>query len=73
VSYQFGINDWHGQSGNISTFSFMTGPTIFLNNCVGIEFLFGYNSRKENIKGTYTDKHRGFQTSVGFQIHLEKE
>ncbi|HWI92721.1 MAG TPA: hypothetical protein VNT20_15700 [Flavisolibacter sp.] len=73
VSYQLGINDWHGQSGNINTFSIMAGPAIFFNNCVGIEFLFGYSSRKENIKDTYTDKNRGFQASVGFQIHLEKE
>ena len=30
VSYQFGINDWPGQSGNINAFSIMTGPAIFL-------------------------------------------
>jgi hypothetical protein len=72
ASYLYGINDWHGQSGKINTFSLMTGPVIYFNTVVGIEFLFGYTSKKENIKGVYVDNRKGFEIAAGFQIHLEK-
>lgn len=73
VCYQFGVNDWHGQSGKIRNLSFMAGPVLYFNSAVGLEFLLGYSSRTEDIKNVYKDTRKGFQTSIGFQIHLEKD
>lgn len=73
ISYQYGINDWHGQSGNINYFSAMAGPVIYFNTSVGLEVLLGYTSRKEDIRNSHEESRKGFQVGVGFQIHLEKE
>jgi hypothetical protein len=52
----------------------MAGPEVFFNSAVGLEVLLGYKSSAEDINNAphaYSDKRKGFQVIVGFQIHLE--
>ncbi len=50
-------------------FTIATGPSVFLNPHVALEFTVGYNYSKS--KG-FDSKVNTFQTGVGFQIHLSK-
>lgn len=75
VSYQYGLYWFTPTKGDIHTFSASGGPVIFFNSSVGLEFLLGYYDRKEIIRGENSDiinQKKGFQMSIGFQIHLEK-
>jgi hypothetical protein len=72
VCYQLGFFGGGLLKGNLSTFSALAGPEIFFNSSVGIEFLLGYNYRKEDVEDGNKDIKKGFQVAVGFQIHLEK-
>ena len=78
IRYQFGIAKNPSPSsdkGKLNNFSIMAGPEIFFNSSVGLEILLGYKTTTETIDNSpnaYTDKRKGFQVSVGFQIHLQK-
>ncbi|MDQ6610159.1 MAG: hypothetical protein M3Y85_10105 [Bacteroidota bacterium] len=51
-------------------YSFYTGPVIFFNSSVGLEFLLGYKY------SSYTDidiQEKSIKFKIGFQIHLEKK
>ncbi|MFZ6026006.1 MAG: hypothetical protein ACOYVG_16320 [Bacteroidota bacterium] len=78
ASYQIGINQEKngGQpKGKFNTFLLMTGAEIFFNSSVGLEFLIGYKHQiasYDNSPSAYTSDKKGFQTSIGFQFHLEK-
>jgi len=74
LSYQYGIYRFRTTKGNINTFSASAGTVIFFNSSVGLEFLAGYYNRKEVIQqnGDIVTNQKGFQVSLGFQIHLEK-
>lgn len=72
VSYQFGLSNNSGQRGNLSAFSAMAGPVVFFNSSVGMEFLIGYKYSKDDIENASTEIRKGFQVTIGFQIHLEK-
>lgn len=72
VSYQFGLFNAGGQKGDLKTFSAMAGPVIFFNSSVGLELLLGYSYSKEDVEGYQKETRKGFQVSIGFQIHLEK-
>lgn len=52
------------------TSSFGLGPVVFLNSCVGLEFLLVYN-HYSSLKMNSTDN--TIQFKIGFQLHLEKE
>lgn len=57
------------------SFSVLAGPEIFFNPTIGIEILLGYQVLKEiktNSDNPYTMNQKGFQVSIGFQIHLKK-
>ncbi len=76
VSYQFGVNKNAlppKERGKLNSFSIMAGPEIFFNSSVGLEILLGYSIKEESRTGQtgYQDDRKGFQVSVGFQIHLE--
>jgi len=76
VYYLFGSNSSPlppETSGQNNEFSISTGIEAFFNSTVGIELLLGYKIKNENIKGTtgYTDKKKGFNIGIGFQIHLQ--
>lgn len=72
IGYQFGVFNSKGYKGDLASFSAFAGPVIYFNNCVGIEILFGYSYNKEDMEDVSKTIHKGFQTSIGFQIHLEK-
>jgi hypothetical protein len=78
VSYQFGINNDKASNdrGKFNIFSFMGGVEAFFNSSVGIEVLVGYSQKNitiENSLSSLNSSKKGFQTSIGFQFHLEKK
>jgi hypothetical protein len=81
VGYQWGITQYLGalhQKGKNNTFSIMAGPEIFFNTTAGMEILLGYTQRITSIEnstaaGNFNNNKKGFQVSIGFQLHLEKE
>jgi hypothetical protein len=78
ASYQIGINqekNGNNPKGKFNTLSLMTGAEVFFNSSVGLEFLIGYKHQiasYDNSPSAYTSDRKGFQTSIGFQFHLEK-
>lgn len=72
LSYQFGSFGGGLAKGKLATFSALAGPVLYFNTTVGIEFLFGYSYSKEDVEQANKEIRKGFQTSIGFQIHLEK-
>jgi hypothetical protein len=55
---------------SLNAFSFATGPVIYFNSSVGLEFLLGYGQSKYTISETHENR---FQVAIGLQFHLEKE
>lgn len=72
IDYQYGIIRSGQWKGDLSSFNASAGPVIYFNNCVGIELLLGYAYNNEDVKNSSRTIHKGFQTTIGFQIHLEK-
>lgn len=77
AAYLFGTNSYpfaNTEKGIINELSISTGLEAFFNTTVGVEFLVGYKSKYEDIKGTtgYSDKKNGVNVSIGFQIHLKQ-
>ncbi len=74
TSYQTGLNKnpLTKDNGNFKKFTVVAGTEIFFNSIVGAEVALGYKDTKETIDGSYSDFRKGFQVSIGFQIHLEK-
>ena len=62
--YATGINMTKGKRA-----SFFTGPVIFLNNVIGLEFLVGYSSVKYS---KYSEVDNSILMNIGLQVHLEK-
>jgi len=79
VSCQFGTNqELNGEhpKGKFNSFLVMTGIEAFFNSSVGLEILVGYKQQVasyDNSPSAYIDNRKGFQTSIGFQFHLQKE
>jgi len=75
ASYSYGIQSNFGaNTGHSNGFKFMTGPEFYFNSSVGVELLIGYSSRKERYYDIgFSNYYRGFLTSIGFQIHLERD
>lgn len=78
ISYQIGINKSFGgikPQGKFNTISVMAGTEVFFNSSVGLEILVGYKNQIasfDNSPSAYESNRKGFQTSIGFQFHLEK-
>ncbi|WP_218330898.1 hypothetical protein [Hydrotalea lipotrueae] len=74
ISYQYGLYWSTPVKGENQTFSALIGPSLFLNSSVALEFLFGYYQQKEIIhfQSDNIYNKRGYQFSLGFQIHLFK-
>lgn len=73
VGLQYGISFLDNkQIGQFSNFSALFGPAIYFNNCIAMEFLMGYTSSLRYNYDSFDEKNKGFQASIGFQIHLEK-
>jgi len=77
VNYQAGIQGMINnpkEKGSTRSFSLMIGPEIFFNSVAGVEVLLGYKASKESMDGSYdphTDIRKGFQVTIGFQVHLK--
>ena len=68
-SYQYATTKTNAFTLQQNIYSFNGGPVLFLNNVVGLEFLFGYSNNK-TIGVKQTIKQWGL--SIGLQIHLEQ-
>jgi hypothetical protein len=74
ISYQYGLQSNFGSNtGHSNNFNALLGPVLYFNSSVGIELLVGYNSRRESYDDGYKNFSNGFLTTIGFQIHLEKD
>jgi len=80
VGYQFGVNKYLGaasNTGKYNIFSAKAGIEAFFNSTAGIEILIGYYQTTITIDNTpsisFIDTKKGFQVSIGFQLHLIKE
>jgi hypothetical protein len=71
ANYAFGSArpDISANTFHFSRYAILAGPVIFFNSSVGLEFTFGYFNEKPSDGRNATS---GFQTNLGFQIHLEK-
>lgn len=73
VSYFYGINNNTAGESKSTGYNFKTGPVVFLNSSVGIEFLLEYNSLKYPGFGYNAFETKNtFQVGLGLQIHLKK-
>lgn len=78
INYQLGVNSYLApprSSGKYNKFSAMAGAEMFFNSTVGLDILVGYKATTQTIKdlpGAFNDTRKGFQLSIGFQIHLQK-
>ncbi len=78
VSYQFGLLQQLGalhEKGKYNTFSLMAGTEVFFNSTAGLEILVGYKNQVttiDNSPSAFSSNKNGFQVSIGFQLHLEK-
>jgi len=78
ISYQTGLNKENltnrtDAKGKYNIFSVSAGTELFLNSTIGIEILMGYKNQIESIDNgpdKYYSNTKGFQTSIGFQLHL---
>ncbi len=79
VQDQYGFSEIKNNSqpatrGNsFNSFGFLTGPIVFLNSSVAIEWTCGYSWLKEIGSSTNNLGTNNFITSVGFQIHLKRD
>ena len=74
ISYNYGFQSNFGSNtGQSNSFKFLAGPEFYFNSSIGIELLLGYSSTQIlNNDGT-SNLNKGFLTTIGFQIHLEKK
>lgn len=74
ASYQAGIvRGTNNTKGNLNNFSISAGPVIYFNPSVGVEFLLGYVTNSEKFTSQVLNENKkGFQLSIGLQIHLIK-
>jgi hypothetical protein len=74
ISYNYGFQSNFGSNtGHSSSFKFLTGPVIYFNSSIGIELLVGYNRSKILNNDKTSNLNKGLLTTIGFQIHLEKD
>lgn len=79
VSYLFGFLRQLGalhEKGTNNSFSVMGGTEVFFNSSAGMEVLLGYTQSTvsiENSPGAFKNTKNGFQISIGFTLHLEKD
>lgn len=69
---QIGLVDFNAH-GPAKSFSVYSGPVIYLNSLIGLEFLLGYTYNTEKVASrAYELTTKGFSAGIGFQIHLTK-
>ncbi len=74
ISYHYGLQSNFGSNtGHSNSIKALVGPVLYFNSSVGIELLVGYSSRREFYNDGNKNFNKGFLTTIGFQIHLEKD
>lgn len=78
VSYLLGLNKDLGalnEKGKFNTLSIMAGTEVFFNSTAGLEILIGYRNQIATLNSSsgYNSNKKGFQASIGFTLHLEKD
>ncbi len=74
ISYHYGLQSNFGSNtGHSNSFKALAGPVLYFNSSTGIELLVGYSSRREFYNDGNRNLNKGFLTTIGFQIHLEKD
>lgn len=74
ISYHYGLQSNFGSNtGHSNSFKALVGPILYFNSSIGIELLVGYNSRREVYDVGNRTFTRGFLTTIGFQVHLERD
>lgn len=77
ICYQIGVNKNFSEKGKFDFFSVMAGTEVFFNSSVGLQIMLGYSQRLSttniNSLGEFKNLKNGFQTSIGFNFHLEKD
>lgn len=68
--YQYGMIKGDHDKVFKNTFTFSTGPVIYFNSSVGIEFLLGYSTSKYV---GFAGSNGSIQAGLGLQVHLEKD
>lgn len=69
-AYNVQNNKSASSKSDFLSYTFLTGPVIFFNSSVGVEFLLGYKGFKE-LK--YEAKNSGLYLNIGLQVSLERE
>ena len=74
ISYHYGLqSNFSSNTGHSNSIKALVGPVLYFNSSVGVELLVGYNSRREFYDDGNKNFTKGFLTTIGFQIHLEKD
>jgi hypothetical protein len=74
ISYHYGLQSNFGSNtGHSNSIKALVGPVLYFNSAVGIELLVGYSSRREFYDDGNRNFNKGFLTTIGFQIHLERD
>ncbi|WP_416439368.1 hypothetical protein [Phnomibacter sp. MR] len=69
-AYNVHTNNSISVKSDYLSYSILTGPVIFFNSSVGIEFLFGYKGISELKNDTRSS---GIHFNIGLQVALERE
>lgn len=69
-AYNISSNSSASGKSDFLSYSLLTGPVIFFNSSVGIEFLLGYKGYSELKNDT---RNSGFHFNIGLQVSLERE
>lgn len=72
-NFMYGQISSYKSKGPIVNYSLMTGPVIFFNTSIGMEFLFGYFKYNEKLDSNFKNDFSGLQMSIGFQYYLESK
>lgn len=74
ISYSYGFQSNFGSNtGHSNSIKALVGPVLYFNSSIGVELLIGYNSKHIFSDDRTKNFDRGFLTTIGFQIHLEKD
>lgn len=68
VGFNVTSTNQNSLKNSYTSYSFSAGPAVFLNSSVAMELLIGYTGYQES-----TSSNNGIRTSIGFQIHLERD
>jgi hypothetical protein len=71
ASYQYSLYSFRPFTGSGYRFSAVAGPVVYFNSSVGMEFLIGYGSTKDDRGTGNVVLNKSILFNVGFQIQLQ--